>query len=121
MESTQHPWRTMTLTLAGVLLCSFLLQKLTSPVGDAAVRAVDGRKVMVTGVVSEVSGPSRGYALDDGQVLYLLRHTDAVAPFTGRRVQVTGTLHQATGVLDIKSIALESSRTSGIDRTVGRP
>jgi hypothetical protein len=35
-----HPWRLMILVFIGVLLCSFGLEKLLSPAGDAVLRAV---------------------------------------------------------------------------------
>ena len=93
----------MAVVFGGVLLCSFGLQKLFSPAGDAAVRAVDGRPVILTGTVS--SAPPEGrLVFQDGATTYTLADPVKARPYAGRKVRISGTLHEATGLLDIAGI-----------------
>jgi hypothetical protein len=43
MHGNPHPWRIMTAVLCGVLLCSFVLQLLFAPLGNAMLSAVHAR------------------------------------------------------------------------------
>ena len=93
----------MAVVFGGVLLCSFGLQKLFSPAGDAVVWAVDGRPVTLTGTIE--AQPSEGrLVFRDGVATYTLADPAKARPYAARKVRITGTLHETTGVLEIQSI-----------------
>jgi hypothetical protein len=103
MSGNPHPWRIMAFVFGCVLLCSFGLEKLFSPAGDAVVRAVDGRAVTLTGTIE--AQPSQGrLVFRDGVATYTLADPAKARPYAGRKVRITGTLHEATGSLEIQSI-----------------
>ncbi len=128
-----HPWRIMTLVFGGVLVFSFGIQKLFSPLGDLWIRAVDAHQATVVGVVTETSlaatesqsDKTVPYALDDGVTVYRLGNPAAVAPFAGRWVRVSGILHQTAGVLDVKTITAipdpAAPAEPQLDRSTGAP
>jgi len=93
----------MSVVFMGVLLCSFGLQKLLSPAGDAVLRAVDSRPITLTGTIHAQS-PDGGLVLENGCTTYVLTDPATVRPYAGHKVRVVGTLHEASGLLDIRSI-----------------
>ena len=94
----------MTAVFAAVLLCSFGLNRLFSPAGDAVARAVDSRPVTVTGTIA--AQPMRGrFVLRTEGASYVLSDTPAVRPYAGRAVRITGILHQSPALLEIRKIA----------------
>ena len=100
----------MALVFAGVLICSFGIQKLMSPVGEAVLQAADGTAVTVTGTVANSGAP---YVVADGRAFYRLKNPTAAARFAGRRVRISGILHSSTGILDVTAIsAIEQSPRS---------
>jgi hypothetical protein len=94
----------MTVVFGGVLLCSFAIQKLLSPVGDAAVRAADARQVSVTGVIAASRAEPGKLALRDGNSWYVLADQSKARGFAGHKVRVLGIFHESTGLLEIRDI-----------------
>jgi hypothetical protein len=103
MSGNPHPWRIMAVVFGGVLLSSFLLQELFSPAGDAVVRAVDGRPVVLTGTIA-VPPAKAGLVIHGDHDTYTLAEPAKAQAYAGRKVRITGTLHDATGLLEIYSI-----------------
>ena len=100
----------MALLFAGVLICSFGIQKLMSPVSDAVLQIADGTEFTVTGTVATAGAR---YVLANDRALYRLKNPAAAARFAGRRVRICGILHSSTGLLDVKAIsAIEQSPRS---------
>jgi hypothetical protein len=110
-----HPWRIMTAVFGGVLFCSILLQKLFSPVGDAMLQAADRRAATITGTIAESQSESGRLALYDGRSAYRLPDQEKVRTYAGRRVRVSGAIHQATGIFDIRTIELVDLQNSRLD------
>jgi len=114
----------MTSFLLITLAASFLLQKLISPVGDAAVAFFNSSETTYTGVVTDArcggdmlkgldslsvqrclpSGGGVKYALYDGHTLFVLGDQRAPERFVGRRVRIRGTLRQDSNVLEVRAI-----------------
>jgi len=94
----------MTLMLGAVLLCAFGLDRLLSPAGNAVLRAMDSRSVAIDGSI-EAQTPGGRLVFEAGGVTYALARTSQARPYVGRTVRITGTVHQTTGVLDIRTIA----------------
>ncbi len=93
----------MTAVFAAVLLCAFGLERIASPLGDAGVRAVDSRRVELTGtVVAQRSDSS--LVLNSAGTVYPVSDPNAVRPYVGRTVRVSGTLHPSTGRLEVNRI-----------------
>jgi hypothetical protein len=121
----------MSLVFAVVILCSFGIQKLLSPAGNAVLMALDSKEVTVTGTVS--SGPRFAstdavdslYVVGDTNVLYRLSNPAVAAEFAGRRVRIHGVLHEDSGLLEVKTISAfaGTSRTSrtALDRHLRAP
>ncbi len=93
----------MTAVFAGVLLFSFVIERMFSPAGDAALQALDRKQVNVTGVIASVRS-GRPLTLADGHTSYILDDQDRARTWAGRRVHVSGLLHESTGVLEIRRI-----------------
>lgn len=89
----------MIAVFGGVLLCSFLLHQVFSPIGDAVLRHVDGQTVALDGTVAD-----SGIQLLSADGSYKLSNPSAVAGHAGRRVHITGTLHESAALLDIATI-----------------
>ena len=51
MWRNAHPWRVMAVIFGCVLLCSYCLDKLFRPAGDAVLLAVESRPAVVTGTI----------------------------------------------------------------------
>jgi len=111
----------MTSFLFITLWASFLLQKLISPVGDAAVAFFYSNETTYTGVVTDArcggdtqealsdqpclpSGSGVRYALYAGRTLYVLGDQRTPERFVGRRVRIRGKLRQDSNVLEVKAI-----------------
>jgi hypothetical protein len=118
-----RPWRVMSVVFAAVILCSFGIQKLLSPAGNAVLMALDSKEVTVTGTVA--SGPrlaSTGsvdtlYVVGDTNVLYRLSNPAVAAEFAGQRVRIQGVLHENSGLLEVKTISVFSGIScSALDR-----
>ncbi|HUI54528.1 MAG TPA: hypothetical protein VLY04_06130 [Bryobacteraceae bacterium] len=95
----------MTAVFVAVLLCSFAIQRLFSPIGDAALRALDSRQVSVTGVIAASQSEPGKIALDDGGSRYVLADQIHAGMFAGRKVRVIGIFHESTGLLEVRSIS----------------
>jgi hypothetical protein len=110
----------MTLVFTGVLLVSAGVELLLTPLGDAFIRSLDGCELTVAGVVSETrasaecsepevrvaqSHKTSCYVLSTAGVVYPLADVPAAAAFVGKQVRIRGVLHQATGILEVRSIA----------------
>ena len=104
MPGNPRPWRIMTVVFGGVLLCSFAIEKLLSPAGDAAVRAFDARQVNVTGVMAASPSEPGKFALCDGASSYILADQAEARRFAGYRVRIRGIVHESTGLLEIRHI-----------------
>lgn len=110
----------MTLMFGAVLLCSVALQQLLSPVGDAVVSVADARPATFTGTI--VNQPADGsFVLQAGRSSYVIADRQIALTYTGRPVRVNGILHETTGILEIKSIALADIHNSRLDPTPARP
>ncbi len=94
----------MALVFGAVLLCSFGLDRLFSPVGDAVVNAVHGRTVTLTGTIDApiTGGP---LVFHSGGAVYTLAGSSQARLYAGRSVRITGTLREATARLEIRAIA----------------
>jgi Protein of unknown function (DUF5818) len=103
MPGNPHPWRIMTLIFCAVLLCAIGLQHLVSPAGDALVRAVDGRPVTLTGTIAAQPAGGR-LVFRASDTTYRLSNPAMARYYAGRVVRITGTLHRATGLLEIRTI-----------------
>jgi hypothetical protein len=103
MSGNSHPWRIMTAVFGAVLLCSFGLEKLLSPAGDAAVRAVDGRTVSLTGTIA-IRPFDSSIVLQSGGTVYVLSNPEAARSFVGRQVRIAGTVHRSNSRLAIETI-----------------
>jgi hypothetical protein len=104
MNGYPHPWRIMTVLFGAVLLCSFGLHHLFSPVGDAVLRAVDGRPATLTGTIEASAGDGR-LVLRGDSVTYTLAGPIAAQRYIGHTVRITGVLHESTRLLEIRTIA----------------
>ncbi len=95
----------MTVVFGGVLLCSFAIEKLFSPAGDAALRAFDARQVSVTGVIVASRSEPGKLALCASSSSYILEDQTTARVFAGHKVRVIGILHESTGLLELRNIA----------------
>lgn len=93
----------MTVVFGAVLLCSFGLHHLFSPAGDALLRVVDARSVTLAGTIEWQPAGDRLVFRAAG-VTYPLADPAAARSYAGHAVRITGTLHQATGLLEIRTI-----------------
>ena len=93
----------MTVLFGCVLLCSFVLEKLASPAGDAVLRAVDSKNVSLTGVIEPQPGAD-SVIFRDAQGAYDLSDPAKARPHAGRRVHIAGILHEASHRLDVREI-----------------
>jgi hypothetical protein len=111
MHGNPHPWRIMTLVFGAVLLCSFGLERLFSPVGDAVANAVDGRTVTLTGTIDAPT--ARGpLVFHSGGAVYTLAGSSQARLYAGRLVRITGTLREAAARLEIRTIAPSLTSTT---------
>lgn len=110
----------MAVMFGTVLLCSVALQQLLSPVGDAVVRAIDTRPASITGVIVSQPGDS-SFVLRTGRSSYAIPDQQMARIYSGRRVRVNGILHESTGILDIKDIALADIHNSRLDPVPAGP
>ena len=94
----------MAVVFGGVLLCSFAIEKLFSPAGDAALRAFDARPVSMIGVIAASQSESGKLALCDGSSSYVLADQTKARTFAGDKVRVIGILHESTGLLELRNI-----------------
>jgi hypothetical protein len=99
----------MTAVFGAVLLCAFGLQRIASPLGDAGVRAVDSRPVELTGTVAAQPFDST-LVLKCAGTIYSLSNPNAVRPYVGRTVRVSGTLYQSTGWIEVDRIVENNHR-----------
>jgi hypothetical protein len=93
----------MVVVFGAVLLCAFALERVASPLGDAGLRAIDSRAVQLTGTVAAQSFDS-SLVLNSAGTVYWLSDPNAVRPYLGRTVRISGTLHQSTGRLEVNRI-----------------
>ena len=94
----------MAAVFAGVLLCSFGIEKLFSPAGNAALRAFDTRQVNMTGVIAASPSEPGKLALVAGTRSYILADQALARLFAGHRVRVVGIVHESSGLLEIRHI-----------------
>jgi len=105
MPGHPHPWRIMTAVFVAVLMCSLVIQKLFSPLGDAALRAADSRQISVTGVIAASPSVPATLTLRDGDSRYILANASEARIFAGRKVRIVGIFHESTGLLEVRSIS----------------
>ncbi len=106
MYRNSHPWRLMTAVFGGVLLCSFLVEMLFSPWGEAVLNRLDRRQAKVAGEVGPSASDGGKLVLHDGPRTYILMDQGKAKAYSGRYAQVTGVLHESTRVLEIRGIEL---------------
>ena len=103
----------MAAVFGGVLLCSFGIQKALSPAGNAMIRTLDRHEVVVTGLIHS------GTVVADSRLTYRLANPGVARPYAGQRVNIRGTFHEATGLLEVREIQLAPAQhlaASGLDR-----
>ncbi len=106
----------MAVVFAGVLLASFCIEKALSPAGELAAGIVDQRKATLSGIIEASGTAHQDLVLRAGDTIYSLANPVAARPFLGRRVWVTGTLHDASRTFRIDGIDI-----SGLDHTAKAP
>jgi hypothetical protein len=94
----------MAVVFGGVLLCSFAIDRLLSPAGDAVLRAFDARPVSVTGVIAVSQSEPGRLALRGSASSYILADQAKARTFAGHKVHVNGIFHESTGLLEIRNI-----------------
>ena len=91
------------LFLTASLGLSILLQRGLSPIGDAAVAAVQERESRLTGLLLADSGTH--FRLYDGTSYYPVRENGrALRQFTGHKVTLRGVVDPKTGVLAVSQV-----------------
>jgi hypothetical protein len=93
----------MAAAFGAVLLCSFVLEQIFSPMGNAVLDRVDRRAAVLDGTVVAASGQSfmefRGI-----RRTYLLSNPSAVVLYLGKQVRISGVLYESSGLLEVQSI-----------------
>ncbi len=94
----------MTVVFGGVLLCSFAIERVFSPVGDAALHAIETSQVNITGFIAACPSEPARLAIVDGTRWYVLADQTRARLFAGHKVRIVGTVDESTGLLDIRRI-----------------
>jgi hypothetical protein len=94
----------MTVVFGGVLLCSFAIERLFSPAGDAVLHAIETRQVNITGFIAACPSEPGRLAIVDGTRWYILADQTQARLFAGHKVRIVGIVHPCTGLLDIRRI-----------------
>ncbi len=101
----------MTLVFGAVLLCSFGLDRLLSPAGDAVVSAVDGTPATLIGTI-DTQTPGGPLVFHAGGATYALADPAVARRFAGHTVRISGVLHHTSGLLEIGTITPFLTRTA---------